>query len=246
MQPIQRGGTRREVVLAHLALLILCAGVMACNDFERSMWTALRGADATVESLTRTYEKWRDAHATGDATFTAAEIESFRAGVNAANEAVGAGEGAYTAYWETKKFFAQGTATAAELEAKKRALSSAIESAKRSVAAARMIFETMNKKKIATVPAQSVKSADYAGMDWALIILLLGNLATAFLNGKSKLITEAALDLIAHVVEAVKEATGEDIELALPALRARVEARRKRLAAPAAAAGDGADPDLGQ
>ena len=223
--------TRGKAKLAFSALALLLI-LNACTDFERSMWTALRSADAAVESLTGTYQKWRDARAAGDATFTAAEIESFRAGVNAANEAVGAGEGAYSAYWEAKKLFAQGAITAADFEAKKRALSSAIDAAKRATSAARAIFETMNKKKIATVPAQSVKSADYAGMDWTLIILLLGNLATAFLGGKSKLITEAALDLIAHVVGAVKEATGEDIELALPALRARVEARRKILAAP--------------
>jgi len=196
----------------------------SCSDFERGAWRALRSADASVESMTTDWERWRDE---SPQRFTNTELERLRVSLHAANEAVAAGEGAFSSYWETKKLRLQNLASEEQMAAARANLSAAVDAAKRAVASAREFWSLLQAK-----PAPAPAAPLQAGFDYGLLLILLGEFAGAALGGKKGAISQAAANLIAAVLEANEQAGGEDIELELPSLRARIAARRARLSQP--------------
>lgn len=237
-------------VLLLLPLLALggCGGKNAGANVpqltpERVAWIALRDADAAIESLTKSYEQWRIARELAlknnqPPVFTARELENFRAALNGANEALAAGEGAYSA-WQALAGAEKPDETA--IAEARRKFDEALNGVRSAVTSARMIFAGLNSRTRARQQSsQSPAPFQRAGVDIIFLLILLGEFASALLGGKKGAISEAAADLIAAVAEAHQQATGEEISLAQPALRERIAARRARLAAPAPS--EAADP----
>ncbi|HWQ03459.1 MAG TPA: hypothetical protein VNL38_03175, partial [Candidatus Nitrosotenuis sp.] len=133
-----------------LLLCVLCGSLFlaGCEDSERALWVTIRDADAAVETMTTQWEAWRDE---SPRTFTDVELERLRVVLHAANEAVAAGEGAFSAYWETKKLIAQGKAPSTSLAEARSKLVAANDAITRAVAAARDFFNALSKKKSASV-----------------------------------------------------------------------------------------------
>ncbi len=225
----QRRNDRGRRILA-LAFVLLLSSLLiaACEDFERSSWIAIRDSDAAVESMTADWSRWSAAE---PRVFTDAELENLRGMLYRANEAVSAAEGTFSTYWEVKKLAAQAKAQPADVEAAAQKLRDAVNAAKRAVVSARELWGGMQSKAPAAPVSQAGQPAvSLAGFDYALLLLLLGEFAGAVLSGKKAAITQAAINVVAAVMEAHLAATGEDIDLALPALRARIAARREKLA----------------
>jgi hypothetical protein len=219
---------RKAVVLLGLIALMLGTMAPSCNqsDFERNAWVTLRDADAALESATSTWEQWK---AESPRQFTDAELEQIRQVLSTGNEALATAEAGFSTYRATKRAVEAGQKTPADLEAVATELRQALDALTRAVTSVRLIVEEYGKKRAAA----EIRAPIQAAVPLPLILLLislLGEFLQAFLGGKKGAISKAAIALVAAVLNAHQQATGEDIDLAQPALRARIAERRKRLA----------------
>lgn len=213
--------------------LVLCLGLagFACEDFERNAWVTIRDADAAIESATSDWEEWR---AEEPPQFTQAELEKIRQVLATANEALSIAEVSFTTYRTVKAVVdAGGTG---DLEGAKADLQEALKAVTRAVQSVRAIIQEASARRESPPAGQArdrTPPLRTAGVGFGLIAALLG-LAADFVRqlklGKKGAISAAAVDLIAAVMQAHKQATGEDIDLALPRLRKRIADRRRRLA----------------
>ena len=221
---------RKPFLLGALLLFALAAAAPSCSDFERTAWVTIRDADAALESGTTTYEEWK---AEEPQQFTDAELEKVRALLFTGNEALAAAEAGFTAYRSTKSLVAAGDRPQSDLQAAERDLRQLLNALQRAVVSVRQIVNEVS----AQESTQSggayylpVHHAQFALPMIAILVGLLGEFLQAGLGGKKGRISQGAVNLVAAVLETHQQATGEDIDLATPALRTRIAARRKRLA----------------
>ena len=214
---------------AATALMVaLMLTLSACTEFERQSWVTIRDADAALEQVTTEWEGWKAAN---PPVFSAGELENIRRGLDAANESLSAAERSFTTYRTTKKLFWEGKATEQDVKATQQDLLRLIEDVRAAVASVQAVVATLRQ---GDGQAALILSVNQAAISSAMILMLLtlfGQLAGALVRGKKGLITTASVNVIAAVLKVHKQATNEDIDLALPALRKRIEGRRKRLAA---------------
>ncbi len=213
---------------AAVALMVaLMLTLSACTEFERQSWVTIRDADAALEQVTTEWEGWKAAN---PPVFSAGELENIRRGLDAANESLSAAERSFTTYRTTKERFWEGKATEQDVKATQQDLLRLIEDVRAAVASVQAVVATLRQ---GDGQAALILSVNQAAIPSAMMMLLtlFGQLAGALERGKKGLITAASVNVIAAVLKVHKQATNEDIDLALPALRKRIEDRRKRLAA---------------
>ena len=217
-----------RVTAATAVMVVLLLSLSACNDFERQSWVAIRDADAAIEQAAMEWEAWKEAD---PPVFTPEALEKIRRGLVAANESLSAAERGFTSYRLTQKLFWEDKATEQDVTAAQRELLQLIGSVGSAIAAVRDAIAALRGEQGQAAVGLYVNQAAVSGALLLLLTNLFGQLSGALIGGKKGLITSAAVNLIAAVMKVHKQATGEDIDLALPALRKRIEERRKRLAA---------------
>lgn len=217
-----------RVTAATAVMVVLLLSLSACNDFERQSWVAIRDADAAIEQATMEWETWKEAD---PPVFTPEELEKIRRGLVAANESLSAAERGFTSYRLTQKLFWEDKATEQDVTVAQRELRQLIGSIGSAIAAVRDAIAALRGEQGQAAVGLYVNQAAVSGALLLLLTNLFGQLSGALIGGKKGLVTAASLKLIAAVMKVHKQATGEDIDLALPALRKRIEERRKRLAA---------------
>lgn len=219
----------RKVYRAAAATALMAALIFtlsACTEFERATWVAIRDADAALEQATVEWEGWK---AADPQIFSAEQLENIRRGLFAANESLSAAERGFTTYRNTKKLFWEGKATEQDVEAAQQVLVQVIEDVKGAVASVQAVIATLRQKDDQAALILSVNQAAISSLMLLMLLRLFGQLAGSLVRGKKGLITSASVNVIAAVLKVHKQATNEDIDLALPALRKRIEERRKRL-----------------
>lgn len=217
---------RAAAAAALMAALLLT--LSACTEFERQSWVAIRTADAGLEQATVEWEGWK---AATPPVFSAGELENIRSGLFAANESLSAAERSFTAYRTTKKLFWEGKATEQDVAATQQDLVRLISDVRAAVASVQAVIATLKQGGEQATLILPVNQAAISGAMLLMLLNLFGKLSGALMRGKKGLITSASVNVIAAVLKVHRKATGEDIDLALPALRKRIEERRKRLAA---------------
>lgn len=214
---------------AATALMVaLMLSLSACTEFERQSWVAIRDADAALEQATIEWEGWK---AATPPVFSAAQLEKIRTGLFAANESLSAAERGFTTYRNTKKLFWEGKAGEQDLEATQQDLVRLIEDLRSAVVSVQAVIAVLRQEDGQAALILPVNQAAISSLMLLMLLKLFGQLAGSLVAGKKGLITSASVNVIAAVLKVHKQATNEDIDLALPALRKRIDERRKRLAA---------------
>mgnify|MGYP000368017239 CR=1 FL=1 len=220
--------TLYRAAAATALMVALLVTLSACTEFERASWVAIRDADAALEQATVEWEGWK---AADPQVFSAGQLENIRTGLFAANESLSAAERSFTTYRSTKKLFWEGKATEQDVKATQEVLVRVIEDVKSAVASVQAVIITLRQKDGQAALILPVNQAAVSSPMLLMLLNLFGQLAGSLVRGKKGLITSASVNVIAAVLKVHKQATNEDIDLALPALRKRIEERRKRLAA---------------
>jgi hypothetical protein len=209
----------RSIIAGLLALLLLAAAGCGAKktaapplDPERTAWATLRGFDAGIESATRDYERWKTMD---PPVFTARELENLRAGLWKANESLGAAHSAFEAFRAVRH-------TAAQRDAQS-ALDAAIAAVEKSYSALWNIWQLLRQKEPAPAPDQA-----QIPLMW-MLLTLIGEFLRALGQRKKAEIYTSALNVFAAVQEAVKESTGEDLDIGSAQLGQRIAERRIRL-----------------